>query len=195
MAVATEQTKPILSKVVGVRLDRLVRNFMACMAKLDPAQGASPERMQAPVLITLKSEVKSCVDIRLPNMMPNAPQPPNKITISKDRPQGKNNHVKPLFSGKKPNTHSLSAETNINAKADKATLALVIKEGIRAFSRVKNFKQYVGKHARGCSVYQARLTTQNGKFLPNEKPLRNPLTGPGRGFLALGCSDLLFRNC
>jgi hypothetical protein len=29
-------------------------------------------------------------------------------------------------------------ENNINAKADKATLALVIKEGIRAFSRVKN---------------------------------------------------------
>lgn len=134
MAVATEQTKPILSKVVGVRLDRLVRNFMARMAKLDPAHGARPVRMQAPVLIMLKSEEKSCVDIRPPNTMPNAPQPPNKITISNDTPQGKNNHVKPLASGKKPNTHALSVETNKNAKAVKATLALVIKEGIRAFS-------------------------------------------------------------
>ena len=107
MDVAAAQKKPILSKAVGVRLDRLVRNFMACMAKLDPAQGASPERMHAPVLITLKSVVKSCVDIKLPNTMPNAPQPPHKTTISKDTPQGKNNHVKPLARGKKPNSHSL----------------------------------------------------------------------------------------
>jgi hypothetical protein len=77
------------------------------MAKFDPAQGASPERMQAPVLIMLKSEEKSCVDIKLPNTMPKAPQPPHKTTISKDTPQGKNNHVKPLAKGKKPNSHAL----------------------------------------------------------------------------------------
>jgi hypothetical protein len=59
----------------------------------------------------------------------------------------------------------------MNTKADEAMLALAISEGIRAFSRVKNFKQYVGKQAHGCSVYQARFATQNGKFSPNEKPL------------------------
>lgn len=134
MAVAAAQTKPILSKAVGVRLDRLVRNFMAWMAKLDPAQGARPVRTQAPVLIMLKSEEKSCVDIKLPSTMPKAPQPPNKITISNDTPQGKNNHVKPLARGKKPKTHSLRVETSMNTKADEATPALVIKEGIRAFS-------------------------------------------------------------
>jgi hypothetical protein len=39
--------------------------------------------------------------------MPNAPQPPHKTTISKDTPQGKNNHVKPFAKGKKPNSHAL----------------------------------------------------------------------------------------
>jgi hypothetical protein len=81
----------------------------------------------------------------------------------------------------------------MNTNADEAMLALAIIEGIRAFSRFKNFRQYVGKHASGCSVYQARFTTQNRKFFPNEKPLQNPEIGSGRGFLELGCSDLLFR--
>ena len=65
----------------------------------------------------------------------------------------------------------------MNANADRAMLALVTSESIRAFNwREKNFRQYVGKHALGCSVYQARHTTQNGKFSSNEKPLRNPKT-------------------
>jgi hypothetical protein len=59
----------------------------------------------------------------------------------------------------------------MNTNADEAMLALAISEGIRAFIRVKNFKQYVGKQAHGCSVYQARFATQKGKFSPNEKPL------------------------
>ena len=82
----------------------------------------------------------------------------------------------------------------MNTNADSAMLALVTREGIRAFNwREKNFRQYVVKHALGCSVYQALFTTQNGKFFLNEKPLRNPNIGSCRGFLELGCSDLLCR--